>query len=153
MVTNLLYFEAHPYFFFQLEDVSHHCIPRKIRKICNVLKPMSLMLSVNRFLEEKPIIGINFLTQFVRKANIKKSLEAETLVALLSFLSVYENRQNKAGTEMVSPEKGGLFSLAEGIQMSTKKLILDVKSQFSNLQSPSSFSKTYGSRSRTETQI
>lgn len=74
------------------------------------IKRMALKLSNHHFSGEDLIMVIDFLSRFVRDENIQEIFEAQTPVALPSFLKGFSRNQYEAGPEMVSPEEGGISS-------------------------------------------
>lgn len=77
---------------------------------------MRVKLVEHHFSGKDPTKAVDFLTSFVREANIQKISEAEAVVALPSFQKVFASAQFEAGVEIASPEKGGISDWPEAVQ-------------------------------------
>lgn len=83
--TNPPYTNAHSNCMHQLEDVLKHCIPYKKHKLHSCHKQMELRFYGRYFLEENPIMEIDFLTSFVHDLSTQEISEPQILMDLLSF--------------------------------------------------------------------
>lgn len=77
---------------------------------------MELILAEHNFSGENSMILTDFLTRFVREADIQEVSEAQAFVALQSFFKGYARSKYEAGVEMASAEKGGVSSRPEAVQ-------------------------------------
>lgn len=83
--TDLFYVDTLSYHSYRLEDVSQHHSHRGTGKVRYYIKQMVFRLSRYLFSGEDLIMVIDFLTRFVRKANIQEMSEDDALTALPSF--------------------------------------------------------------------
>lgn len=114
--TNLLDDESVLYRTYRLEDVSHHHKPRGTCAKQKYIKRMALKLSDHHFSEKDTITVADFLTRFVWEANTQEISGAQALVALFSCIEEFAETQYYAGAEMMSPEKGGIYSWPEAVR-------------------------------------
>lgn len=118
---NPLYVEAVSYCTYRLANKFQHLSPRRTSKIRDYIKQLALKLSRHHFSGVDSIIVLDFLIQFVRKANIQKMSKAQALVALPSFLKRFAKSRYKAVAKTMSPEGGKIFSW-QSITISSQEL-------------------------------
>lgn len=79
------------------------------------IKKTELKTKDHQFLEEDPIMVIDFLARLVCEKNTQGISEAQVFVKLPTSLSGITKSQNEAGVDMVVPEDGGILSWSQAI--------------------------------------
>jgi len=113
--TNILYKNVCSYRMYRLTDTTTHRSSRGTGKVRDYIKRMEIRLSQHHFSGKDPIMVLDFLSRFVREAEIQEMSEAQALLALPSFLNGFAKSQYEAA-ERVNPQDGGIGSWPEAVQ-------------------------------------
>lgn len=84
---------------------------------------MVLELQSHHFFGDYPIMVIDFLTKFVREANIQERSETQAFVAVPSFLKRFSKTQYEADVEMGFLEEEGVSSWPEAVRQLPKFML------------------------------
>lgn len=103
-----------------LKNVSQQRSLRRNGKVRTYTQRMELKLAEHYFSEKDPIFTNDFLTRFVREANIQETSKAQAFAALPSFLRKFARIQYEAGAEMILPEEGDFSGLPQAVQYPSK---------------------------------
>jgi len=105
-----------PYQTYRLEDTAQSRSSRTIGKVKDHIKQLDIKLNQQHFSGDDFILILEFLTRFVREANINEMSEAQAYLDLPSFLQGFALSQFESVADTAYADDGGVTCWPEAVK-------------------------------------